>query len=450
MNAKSGNAPYSGYYNRPVQTNDLELFQVGPGTKGGEYLRRFWHPFILVSELGDTPKLVKLLGEELVLFRDQGGRLGLLHKHCSHRGTSLEFGIPAERGIRCCYHGWLYDVDGTILETPAEPATSRIAQNFCHGAYPVKELHGLIFAYMGPPELMPELPIYDSWTYPVNSEFAPVKITYPCNWAQIVENLADPIHNAYLHAIVSGQQFSPAFKVPPALDFVETPLGFLSMATRRVKDNVFIRASDLMMPNVGQVVAGANQAKDESFYLSSYLTRWVVPLDDHNSIYIGIVSLNDYTQGLYPRKKSDFGVDKMGIIGQTADRPYVDRQREPGDYDAVVTQGLIVNRANEHLGTTDRGVVAFRRLLAKGVADVASGVQPAVPRIPAQNPVRTYCHELVFKLPSQSNIAGLEAVGEFGRRAAEIVIETDTLEPQAREREAEKRIRQLLVTDLVH
>src|SRR5688500_17309411 len=235
------NQPYSGYQNHPPQGDDPLLTRVGPGTPGGEYLRRYWHPFMLASELADLPVALKLLGEDLVVFRDKSGRLGLLHKHCAHRGASLEFGIIADRGIRCCYHGWHFDVDGTILDTPAEPPTSRIKHNFCQGAYHVREEHGLLFAYMGPPESVPDFPYYDTFS-DTSSTVAPFKLPLPCNWVQIVENAADPIHNAFLHAIVSGQQFSPAFKVLPVLDFVETPLGFLSMATRKVGDFVFIRA----------------------------------------------------------------------------------------------------------------------------------------------------------------------------------------------------------------
>ena len=111
--------PFSGYHNRPVPNDDSFITQVGPGTPGGEYLRRYWHPFLLASELKDLPVPVRLLGEDLVVFRDGSGQLGLLHRHCIHRGTSLEYGIVAERGIRCCYHGWHFDVDGTVLDTPA-------------------------------------------------------------------------------------------------------------------------------------------------------------------------------------------------------------------------------------------------------------------------------------------------------------------------------------------
>ena len=237
--------PFSGYYNRPPQGEDTLLTHVGPGTPCGEYMRRYWHPFLLSSELGELPIAVRLLGEDLVVFRDQSGRLGLLHRHCVHRGVSLEFGIIAEHGIRCCYHGWHFDCDGTILDTPAEPDSSRIKSNFCQGAYQVREEHGLIFAYLGPPEATPDFPFYDSFEG-ADLVVAPFRMALPCNWLQIVENAADPIHNAYLHAIMSasGNQFSAPFRVLPALDFVETPLGFLSMATRKIRDFVFIRAGE--------------------------------------------------------------------------------------------------------------------------------------------------------------------------------------------------------------
>lgn len=446
--AERRRGPFAAYHNRPVADSDRRLTQVGPGTTGGEYLRRFWHPILLTSELKDVPLAIRVLGEDLVLFRDKAGRLGLLHRACMHRGVSLEFGVIEEQGIRCCYHGWLYAVDGTVIETSAEPPTSRIKEHFCQGAYPVRELHGLIFAYMGPPETVPELPVYDFFAHPADTVLVPIKVTYPCNWLQVVENACDPIHNAYLHAIVSGVQFSPAFKVLPALDFVETPLGFLSMATRRVKNFVFIRASDIIMPNVGQFM-GASEADHESFSISALLTRWVVPLDDENCIYIGVNHLNNFTNPSGRMKPEYFGVDRMGLIGQTPDRPYRERQLEPGDYDALVGQGVIANRKAEHLGTTDRGVVMFRRMLARGIEAIEKGEMPALPRTSGGGPVRTYTHELIFDLPSQSTINDLSSLATFGRRAASIVIDTDALDPIEREAIASNRIRQLIANELV-
>jgi hypothetical protein len=139
----------------------------------------------------------------------------------------------------------------------------------------------------------------------------------------------------------------------------------------------------------------------------------------------------------------------MNFIGQTADRPYKERQRQPGDYDALVSQGAIANRKNEHLATTDRGVVMFRRMLGRAIEAVRIGEIPALPRLYSEGAVRTYNHELVFRLPSQSNIGDLASLEQFGRRAAQVVIDTETLPPIERERVAGDRIRYLLQGELV-
>jgi nitrite reductase/ring-hydroxylating ferredoxin subunit len=443
------NGFYSGYHHRQAASEPDPLTQVAPGTAGGEYMRRYWHPIILASEVKGLPKALRILGEDLVIFRDRSNTIGLLHKHCIHRGASLEFGIPQEHGIMCCYHGWHFDTNGRILGVGAEPETSRIPTNFGQGAYPVREAHGLIFTYMGPPEQTPEFPYYDTFTHPDDNALYPIKLTIPCNWLQIVENACDPIHNAYLHAIVSGEQFSPAFKVLPALDFVETPLGFLSMATRQVKDKVYIRASDIILPNVAQFASGNNNADDECFNISCGLTRWVVPIDDNNSYYTGFAHYSERTNAYRRADPSELGVDRMGFIGQTADRPYEERQMEPGDYDALVSQGSIANHKGEHLGTTDRGIVMFRRMLGRAIEAVRTGETPTLPRLYDRGAVRTYNHEVVLNLPSQSNITDMRSLGDFGRRAAQIVIDTDALPPLEREAVAGERIRQLLANSLV-
>ena len=424
--------PYSGYYLQPRPDTDDLLTNTDAGSPCGTYLRRYWQPFLLASELKDVPLAVRLLGEDLVVFRDRAGRLGLLHKHCAHRGTSLEFGIPAERGIRCCYHGWQFDLDGTILETPAEPASSRIRENFRQGAYPVREQHGLLFAYMGPPELMPELPVYDTYAHPADNVLAPFRMSLPCNWLQIVENAADPVHNAFLHAIMSASgQFSAAFKVLPVLDYPTTPLGFLSMATRRIGERIYIRASDIILPNAGQFPSGGNTAEHEEFTTRPGIIRWVVPVDNHHAFYIGFGYVNGYNSRQRPMGPESYGVGKMPVLGQTADRPYEERQREPGDYDAVVSQGPIANRKNEHLGTSDRGVSILRRTLTQAIHTVSEEKRPAA------NPVRTYAHSVVVRCKEDVDLT------DFGRRVAAIFIQTASLPPLEREQAAEAQIRRL-------
>jgi nitrite reductase/ring-hydroxylating ferredoxin subunit len=441
--------PFSGYHNRPAVFAKSPLAEVGPGTAGGEYLRRYWHPIMLESELSDLPIALRLLGEDLVIFRDRSGDIGLLHRACAHRGASLEFAIVQDHGIMCCYHGWHFAADGTLLAAGAEPPANLGRLSFCQGAYPVRAYRGMIFAYMGPPDAVPVFPELDTFDHPDGNRLIPIKMTLPCNWLQIVENASDPIHNAYLHAISSGAQFSPAFAVLPALDFVETPQGFLSMATRRINDNVFIRASDIILPNIGQFASGQNTAETECFNIACGLTRWVVPIDDQNSYYIGFTHANARNNRLGQLDPSLYGVDKMNFIGQTADRPYNERQRQPGDYDALVSQGAMANHRNEHLATTDRGIVMFRRMLGRAIEAVRIGEVPAIPRHYPDGRMRTYTHDLVFQLPSQSNISDLAALENFGRRAAQIVVDSDDLPPLDRERMAGQRIRRLLGEELV-
>ena len=216
---------FDGYHRREVPPPDPELTQVGPGTPCGEYLRRFWQPVAFARDLAATPLRVKILGEDLVVFRDRGGRVGVLHLHCAHRGTSLEYGIPVERGIRCCYHGWVFDVDGCCLETPGEPRGSRLHERVAQGAYPTHELAGLIFAYLGPPDRRPAFPMWDSYAVSGYTLMPAAKFTLPCNWLQVKDNSMDPVHTAFLHALSSGYQFTPAFGVVPELDWASKSAG---------------------------------------------------------------------------------------------------------------------------------------------------------------------------------------------------------------------------------
>src|SRR6266705_6772783 len=176
------NTPYGAYFAREVPPPDDELVRVGPGTPCGEYLRSFWQPVAFARDLKDVPLRIRIMCEDLVIFRDKGGRVGLLQLNCAHRGTSLVYGLVSERGIRCCYHGWLYDVDGSILEMPGEPASSTLKDRLCQGAYPVHEYCGLIFAYMGPPERKPVFPLYDTFDLPGLTLMPAGKFALPCNW----------------------------------------------------------------------------------------------------------------------------------------------------------------------------------------------------------------------------------------------------------------------------
>ncbi len=226
-----------------------------------------------------SQKRARILGEDLVLFRDKSGRLGCLDLHCSHRGTSLEFGVITERGLSCCYHGWLYDIDGTILETPGEPANSAIRAELCHGAYPVREHGGLIFGYFGPIEEQPPFVVTDAAALDGN-ELHPYYLPFPCNWLQSHENAVDPYHSVFLHTRIAGVQFSEAFGILPSTSFKRTELGVLAITARRVGDLVWVRVSEDMLPNIAQFGPTWEDGTAEKLFVPPAITRWVVPFDD--------------------------------------------------------------------------------------------------------------------------------------------------------------------------
>ena len=202
------NTAYRAYHHRERPEEEAELTHVGPGTPCGEYLRRFWQPVITSEELQDLPRRLRIMGENLVAFRDKSGAVGLLELHCPHRGTSLEFGLVSEKGIRCCYLGWRFDVDGKILETPGEPPDSTLKDRLYHGAYPVHEYCGLVFAYMGPPDQQPAFPILDTFDLPGYQLVARPGNIWPCNWLQVKENSMDPAHLAFLHTLPGSEGFT--------------------------------------------------------------------------------------------------------------------------------------------------------------------------------------------------------------------------------------------------
>jgi nitrite reductase/ring-hydroxylating ferredoxin subunit len=384
--------PYGAYLTRDTPPPDDELTRVGPGTPCGEYLRRFWQPVAFARDLADLPLRIRIMGEDLVVFRDWAGRVGLLQLHCAHRGTSLEYGLIAERGIRCCYHGWVYDVDGRILETPGEPASSTLRNRLCQGAYPAHEFGGLVFAYMGPPRERPAFPLYDTFDLPGYTLMPAAKFALPCNWLQVKDNSMDPVHTSFLHAISSGYQFTPAFGALAELDWEETSYGMMYIATRRLEDLVWVRVADFMAPNIHQFTRELEDATKEKAASRPVVIRWAVPIDDTHTWNMELAQV-DPAWGLAPEDVARPG------FGQSDDRPYVERQRHPADYDAQASQREIAVHALEHLASTDRGVIMLRRIVRDGIRAVASGSDPRfVLRAPAP-PIPTACQDTVLRVP---------------------------------------------------
>ena len=422
--------PFGGYYRAGTPPpEDSELTHVGPGMPCGEYLRRFWHPVAMSSEVGDLPLAVRILGEDLVLFRDKSGRVGLLHRHCSHRGVSLEFGLPAKRGIRCCYHGWLFDIDGTILETPGEPKGSTLKEGRSHGAYPALEYEGLVFAYFGPGKKKPEFPIYDTLELPAN-RLLPYAIRQPCNWLQIFENTVDPIHAVFLHTRVSTVQLTDAWAEMPIVEFEEIDGGIFHVVTRRVGDMVWVRVVESLLPNFNQTGAIWVEAKEEQYFSRVSLSKWIVPIDDTNSWTFGWRHFNDSVDPQHRGNEAEVGRNKVDFVGQTGDRPYEERQRNPGDWDAQVAQRPIAIRALEYLGHTDTGVVKLRKMLQRAIR----GRRPLSARHAGGNghPRPTYSGDTVMHLPKRAGVDDREFLRATGRRVKEIILASDRFQGPGR------------------
>lgn len=423
--------PYSGYTLRNVPGEDPEVTHTDPGTPMGELMRRFWQPVCLSAELTDVPLAVRILGEDLVAFRDKKGRVGVLHLHCCHRGASLEYGIVCERGIRCCYHGWQFDIDGTILQAGAEPPESRIPKTVMQGAYPALEYHGLVFAYLGPPEAKPEFPLLDTYERPCN-ELVPYSVHYGCNWLQVMDNFVDPAHAYWLHSTITTIQFSDAWAAQPTYDWAETPdgQGMYYVTVRRVGERVWVRSNHIWLPNVGQVGALLEKAESEKLFNRASITRWTVPIDNTHCWIMGWRHFNDDVDPFREGKREECGRDSVDFVGQTGHRPYAERQRIPGDWDAQTSQRPIAVHALEHLGTTDLGVAMWRRLCRKALRGEIE-VKAQQPRADGK-PIHTYTHDTVLEIPLKAAEEDRALLRSIGREVLAAILDGDAVADDAR------------------
>ncbi len=403
--------PFGAYHHRTVPKPDFELTSTGPGTPGGEYLRRFWQPVAFSAELKDLPVKIRIMCEDLVLFRDGRGKVGLLELHCPHRGTSLEFGLVSECGLRCCYHGWLFDVDGRVLETPGEPAGSTLKDRFYHGAYPVREFNGIVFAYMGPPEKIPPMPVFDTYDLPDYELLPGTKDVYDCNWVQVRENSMDPVHTAFLHTIVSGAQFTEEFGFVPVTQFYESPTGCFYTGARRNGDYIWVRMVDFILPNIHQFPPPWETA-DSEHVTAPLMTNWNVPIDDEHTMRIGFIR-----RKLSESRTAD-SVRKSAGFGHWRRDDYEARQRNPWDYDAQVSQRPVAVHSLEHLGNSDRGVAMFRKVLRAGIRANKAGLDPS-PYGAEGVRIHTMSQDVVVRVPPAATPEEDDALlAETGQRIA--------------------------------
>jgi len=413
-------------------------------------MRRFWMPVAMTEEVGELPALVKVLGEELVLFRDLSGRYGLLHKHCSHRRASLEYGIISEQGIRCCYHGWLYDVTGRILETPGEADESPIRHNLCHGAYPVREYAGLIFAYLGPPDLEPAFPMLDTMALP-DDELVPYAIDYPCNWLQVAENPMDPFHSVFLHTRVTRAHFNPAWGTMPVVDwhpFAEDT-GIYLTNVRRWENYIWVRTAEVMFPAIAQPPDIYQNPDREKFFPGVGITKWTVPVDDSHCRIIAWRHFNDQLDLDGKGDRSKVGLNKVDFVGQTGvERSYEEGQRMPGDYEAQISQGSITVHSDEQLATTDKGVALYRRALRKAIRALTDGHEPAQLSVTEEGVIATLAGDVIVEVPTSNRDDGA-LQRRLGQEIGDIIFATTAVPRAERPGEIEQRVRSLLASDAI-
>jgi hypothetical protein len=253
---------------------------------------------------------------------------------------------------------------------------------------------------MGPPEALPPFPRFDAFELPgyelVPTSFPGANYVWPCNWLQINDNNMDPVHTAFLHTIISGTQFTENFGVLPEIDFVETPIGMVYIATRRVGDNVWVRVLDSVLPNLHLIPPVWEDGSKENAGDPPMHITWRVPIDDTSTHSIGFFNMP--IGGITPQE-----VAEKWLFGQTGARPHEERQRVPGDYDAMVGQRPIAVHGHEHLASSDRGVTMLRKLLRQGARAVARGEDPLKDFRDAAQVNRTYSRNVVFRIPPASS-----------------------------------------------
>ena len=374
------------------------LTQVGPGTPMGELMRRYWQPIAAYAELSENPtKAIRLLGEDLVLYRDRSGTLGLIEASCAHRRVHMLYGIPEERGLRCPYHGWLYDESGQCLEMPAEAPESTFPTRVRLKAYPVEELGGLVFAYLGPAPV----PLVPRWG-PFTAKGVARSIGWavvPCNWLQIMENSLDPVHGEYNHQYFSNyvlermgilEERGDLFGKRPfelseeGADFWRTgskirhhtKVGFTAFEHGILKHRLYDHEDEetSLGWRIGHPILFPNF---EQGGLDHFQIR--VPMDDTHTYYLWY----RYSMPL-PGEEADDDPDAVNVY--KVPMPGLDENMQPvwglmdnnsgQDNMMWTSQGPIMQRPLEKLGQSDVGIIMFRRMLLEQLSVMEDGGDP--------------------------------------------------------------------------
>jgi phthalate 4,5-dioxygenase len=382
------------------EENNL-LAHTGRGTPGGGLLRRYWQPVALSEELPENgaPLPVRILSEDLVLFRDDRGRPGLLGLHCSHRRADLSYGRVEAGGLRCLYHGWLYDIHGNCLDQPCEATGRDFRHKVRHPAYPCQEMGGLIFTYMGPGE-PPLLPAYEALSAPPGHRLV-TKIFHECNHFQANEGNLDPSHVSFLHrqsnvpqnlkrTVKGSDGRLPlalyAADMAPEIETEETDFGIRIFSIRKTdEDRTFFRVTNFILPNLA-TIPGPMSGDGYNLY-------WHVPIDDTHHWRYDIVFRRSAPMDEKDIQRNQEILDELTAdhkpIRNKANRYLQDREsmkswsfsgmgRIFNVQDTAIVEGCgpIADRTQEFLGPSDKAIIAARRMVLKAIRDLDTGREP--------------------------------------------------------------------------
>ena len=349
-----------------------QLTRIGRGTPMGELFRRYWTPIIASCDLPTgSVRHVKLLGENLVVFRDGKGNLGALDEHCPHRGTSLAYGCVDDEGIRCPYHGWKFDASGTCLDMPAEPSTTSLLQTVRAHAYPAQELGGLIFLYLGPSPA-PLLPRFDLYVWDgVLRDIGYALL--PCNWLQIMENSVDPHHLEWLHGHhLTTIRHKQGLSTPTFYPKRHVKIGFdlfqYGIIKRRVLEGGSEKDDDWA---IGHPLIFPNMLRVGSSWQHRFQIR--VPVDDTHTLHFWY---SCYQPGENRDTPHQDVIPSYEVPWQNEHGDFIVDFVDGGDIMSWVTQGPIADRTHETLGRSDQGIAFYRRLLFEQMEKVQNGEDP--------------------------------------------------------------------------
>lgn len=394
------------------EENEL-LCRVEGDAAMGQLMRRHWVPVCLTEEVSEPdgdPVHARILGEDLVVFRDTEGRVGVMDEYCPHRRVSLVYGRNEDCGLRCLYHGWKMDVEGTVIEMVSEPAASSMAEKVKHKAYKVQEWGGMVWAFMGPQDQVPEF-VPPSWAPERDTKVSIAKVLVPCNWAQILEGAIDSAHSSSLHssdfvpARVGGAEATdknwlrPSTDKAPRMQVHRTPYGFRYAAIRRpitnaaqndyIRSTVFVAPGTVLIPpNNLYNVANVNVPMDDTntvFYFIAWGARETTPDTETWRKFLGASVGRDLDERYRPLRNMEnrFWQDRQAMKAGN----FTGIKGFPNQDIAMwVTMGPIANRSDDRLGASDLAIVEFRRQMLEAVQAFAQGapaIGTAEQRIPA-------------------------------------------------------------------